>query len=176
MSHLATIRPLCVSADNGKADKSFIIMEPHWAEQRRRRACSLNTTHLSLTHNRPRVLSRRMWTVLMMLKRRALDPLLYYCFLTYFFVSNEHLQIYTMHQKHTHTFTNRDKCYLPLIEGLASSPPASCQSVPVSVSDEWSWKESYLIWETHLVSSVLFLSSKHPRRSPISLYAVLLSS
>lgn len=46
------------------------------------------------------------------------------------------------------------------MEGAGSPLHPLRQLVPVSVLDEWSWNESYLIWETHLVPS-FFLSSNH---------------
>lgn len=46
------------------------------------------------------------------------------------------------------------------MEGAGSTLPPPCQLVPNLV--EWHWNKSYLIWETHLVPSHLFLSSNHP--------------
>lgn len=65
----------------------------------------------------------------------------------------------------THSQTETNSTCRPW-RRLACSLPPSCQLVPVSVLDEWSWNESYLIWETHLVPSFLCLSSNRPPRSP----------
>lgn len=109
-------------------------------------------------------------------------PLLHVCYFTYclsslcfcLFVSNEHLQIFThtythtQLQKHTHTHIHRQRL-IPLAARVGDWHALCLIHASwylVRVLDERTWNESYLIWETHLVPSFLFLSSNHPPRSP----------
>lgn len=71
----------------------------------------------------------------------------------------------------TQTHIQRQRLIPPAaVEAAGSTPPPLCQLVPLLV--EWRWNESYLIWETHLVPSFLFLSANHPPVQPAPFFSV----